>query len=137
MTVLTSQSSLLAAGPASHQAAAPMSSLLINAPQRWWMPLIGEVQRLLASRPVDPQALLDSLEWLGGVPSSMPQPYLGVGDDGSVSVEWDRADNVLHVRFEAHGADAYFSGSNGDEFETSLDAGEDKIRAALQALARS
>ena len=114
-----------------------MSSLLMAAPQQWWVPLTIEVRRLLESRPVDPRAMRNALEWLSLLPGSMPQPYLGVGDDGSVSVEWDRSDNALHVRFAANSAEVYFSGRNGDEFETALDAGEDKIRAALLALAHS
>jgi hypothetical protein len=38
--------------------------------------------------------------------------------------------------FEDNSGEIFFQDSNGDEWETPIDAGHDKIRAALRAIAR-
>ncbi len=113
--------------------AAQVSSVLAQR-QPWWPSVSYEIRQMVETYPVDMHALNRSLTWLVNLPRSMPRPEIGFGEDGSVSVEWDRRGNVLHARFERECAEIYFCGANGDEFETSLDAGEDKIRSAVVSI---
>lgn len=105
--------------------------------QSWWPQVADQVRRYVDSgAAVDSAvALNEALRWLNELPSFFPQPTLGIAEDRAVSVEWDRAGNVLHVMFTERDAEVYFAARNGDEFETALDAGYDKVMAAIRTLA--
>lgn len=105
--------------------------------QSWWPYIADEVRGYLEGGSADTSAvaLNSALMWLTDLPSFFPRPSLGIADDGAVSVEWDRAGNVLHVMFTETDAEVYFSAHDGDEFETALDAGYDKVMAAIRTIA--
>jgi hypothetical protein len=101
----------------------------------WRFDFEREAYALAEGQLVDGDAFNAAVNWVVDLPASMPRPQIGLGEDGSVSVEWDRAGNALHVRFEASAAEVYFASDAGDEFETDLGAGQDKIAAALRTIA--
>ncbi|HVT63699.1 MAG TPA: hypothetical protein VHD81_00910 [Mycobacteriales bacterium] len=119
-------------------AGSQVSSLLWDRnAQSWWPDLFDEIRRRVPHREVNPVALAAAVDWLMDLPSGMPKPTVGFGDDRTVSVEWDRGGNVLHAMFSSDDAEIYFAAQNGDEFETVIDAGADKIRAAILTIRRS
>lgn len=91
----------------------------------------------LARNEVPVDAAAKALRWLRDLPPSMPAPHTTVSSDATISVEWDRRGNVLHAMFGADFAEIYFAGSNGDEWETDLGSGQDKVDLAIRTLARS
>jgi hypothetical protein len=103
----------------------------------WWREIVQRLVGEAIRYPVSKPTLISTLSWLGQLPGGMPQPHVGAGDDGTVSVEWDRRGNHLHVMFEDTSGEVFFQSSNGDEWETPLDAGHDKIRAAIRQIARA
>jgi len=102
-----------------------------------WIEEIGS-QIVLAARArrIDHDTALTSLSWLFGLPQWMPQPSIGIGDDGTISVEWDRNGRTLHAMFDRHDAEFYFEDSqDGEEWETTLTADDDRVRYALRSIA--
>lgn len=79
-------------------------------------------------------ALLRLASWLDGLPANMPSPFLAVGDDGSVSAEWDVSGSSLHVTFYSDFDEAYFVDSRGDEWESSTES-VDKMLSAVRSIA--
>lgn len=117
---------------------ASTSTLMWEGNENHWWPRVARRTVSEATRcPVSTSTLIRALTWLAYLPGGMPQPHVGAGDDGTISVEWDRGANHLHVMFEDRSGEVYFQASNGDEWDTSIDAGHDKIRAALRAIARA
>lgn len=102
----------------------------------WWREIIIRTASEVRRHPVSQNTLNSALIWLARLPGGMPRPHVGAGDDGTISVEWDRNGSHLHVMFEDNSGEIFFQDSNGDEWETPIDAGHDKIRAALRAIAR-
>jgi hypothetical protein len=64
----------------------------------------------------------------------MPAPFVAVGDDGSIGLEWDQADNYLYLVFSDDDGEVYWRGANGEEWESHLDAAPDKLSNAIQEL---
>jgi len=113
------------------------STLLDPPPGAPWIEEIGS-QIVLAARArrIDYDTALTSLSWLLRLPPWMPEPSIGIGDDGTISVEWDRNGRTLHAMFDGHDADFYFEdGQDGEEWETTLTAGDDRVRYALRSIA--
>jgi len=120
--------------------AAEVSDVLLGLRrQAWWDQAVSDLRRGLQGRRVEPEVVNAALRWLASLPGGMPRPSIGVGDDGSVSLEWDRPGGVLHVMFDDIGGEVYFSSAerDGDEFEAPIDIAADKIRLALIAVAGS
>jgi hypothetical protein len=83
---------------------------------------------------VQPFALARVAAWVIGLPKGVPDPFMAIGDDGSISTEWDTNGNSLHVTFGNDSGEVYFCTPGGDEWESSLDA-TDKISAAMRVIA--
>jgi len=92
------------------------------------------VDRALRAPSVQPSALARLVNWLANLPASLPNPFIAIGDDGSVSSEWDISDRSLHVTFFDDGDEVYFSNPDGDEWEATTDA-VDKVSAAIRTIA--
>lgn len=117
----------------------PSPGSVMRAQQSWWPHVADQVRTYVetgAAR-TSAVALNAALLWLNELPSFFPRPILGIAEDQAVSVEWDRAGIVLHVMFTDTEAEVYFSARNGDEFETALDAGYDKVMAAIRTIAKT
>jgi hypothetical protein len=69
---------------------------------------------------VDDSALDRSLEFLEGLPETMPEPFVAIGDDGSVGIEWEQDAGHLYVSFETTGDEVYWCSSAGVEWEGDL-----------------
>ncbi|MGH3218559.1 MAG: hypothetical protein ACRDPY_07480 [Streptosporangiaceae bacterium] len=87
----------------------------------------------LKSPQVQPHTLARVFGWIYSLPEAMPSPFIAVGDDGSISTEWDVGGNSLHVTFEGDTEEAYFFSPTGEEWESSLDA-VDKVSSAMRAI---
>jgi hypothetical protein len=83
---------------------------------------------------VQPHALVRVLGWIHNLPEALPNPFIAIGDDGSISTEWDVEGNSLHVTFEGDTEEVYFFSPIGEEWESSLDA-VDKVSSAMRAIA--
>jgi hypothetical protein len=79
-------------------------------------------------------ALARVVEWMLGLPEVLPNPFVAIGDDGSISTEWDVAGNSLHITFDKDAEEVYFFSPDGEEWESSLDA-IDKVSAAMRTIA--
>jgi hypothetical protein len=66
----------------------------------------------------------------------MPQPFIAVADDGSISSEWDRGGQSLHVTFFDDADEVYFYNPAGEEWEGTVDA-VDKLTEAMHSIART
>jgi hypothetical protein len=85
---------------------------------------------------VSPEAFERLLSWIGSVPAAVPEPFVAIGDDTSIGLEWSAKGNYLYVTFGPDDeGEMYFQGSNGDEWETTTAAGIDKIDTAFRLLA--
>jgi hypothetical protein len=83
---------------------------------------------------LQPRALGRAAAWIFGLPGSLPDPFVAIGDDGSISAEWDIGKNSLHVTFADDGDEVYHLTSAGEEWESALDA-TDKISSAMRVIA--
>lgn len=135
---LESSSTLAPVAGASNLQTASASTLMWERGENyWWHEMLVRTASEVRRYPVTQSTLNSALTWLAHLPGGMPKPHIGAGDDGTISVEWDHNRNHLHVMFEDRSGEIFFQGSNGDEWETPIDAGRDKIRAALRAIARA
>lgn len=98
---------------------------------------VGVVLRLVdvANRSpyFQPMAVVHLASWLASLPMALPDPFIAIGDDGSISSEWDVAGNSLHVTFYSDSSEAYFSTPSGYSWEGSVGA-IDRISAALRVI---
>ena len=78
-------------------------------------------------------ALMRLVNWVSRLPAGLPDPFIAIGDDGSISSEWDVAGNSLHVTFADDIDEVYFVSPDGDEWESTLDA-VDKISSAMRTI---
>ena len=83
-----------------------------------------------------PRALMNLAQWLSSLPLELPEPFLAVADDGSISSEWDIRGNSLHVTFFDSSDEVYFVSPGGEEWEGTLDA-VDKLSEAMRAIVRA
>jgi hypothetical protein len=83
---------------------------------------------------VQPSALVRVWEWLPNLPEALPNPFLAIGEDGSISTEWDADGSSLHITFDEETEEVYFLSPNGDEWESTLDA-VDKVSSAMRTIA--
>lgn len=125
------------AGSSGAQAANAGTLMWERGTNHWWREMILRIASEVRRHPVNQNTLNSALSWLDQLPGGIPSPHVGAGDDGTISIEWDRNGSHLHVMFEDSFGEVFFQGSNGDEWETSIDAGHDKIHAALRAVARA
>jgi hypothetical protein len=134
---LESSSTLTLTESSNLQAANASTLIWERSENRWWREILVRTASEVRRHPVTLSTLETALTWLAQLPGGIPRPHIGVGDDGTMSVEWDRNGSHLHVMFEDSTGEVFYQDSNGDEWETSIDAGHDKIRAALRAIARA
>src|SRR6266536_416126 len=92
------------------------------------------VELAFKSPNAQPYALARALKWLINLPEALPNPFVAIGDDGSISTEWDVDGNSLHVTFDDDIEEVYFFSPNGEEWESSLDA-VDKLSSAMRTIA--
>ncbi len=85
---------------------------------------------------VQPLALARLVSWVSTLPEGLPDPFVAIADDGSISSEWDIGGSSLHVTFIDDTDEVYFFSPNGDEWESTLDA-VDKISGAMRVIALS
>ncbi len=96
--------------------------------------LLRLLELTVKSPQVQPDAFARALEWVINLPEALPNPFVAIGDDGSISTEWDAGGNSLHVTFEGDTEEVYFVSPTGEEWESSLDA-VDKLSSAMRTIA--
>jgi hypothetical protein len=84
---------------------------------------------------LQPGALIRIVAWLSTVPAELPEPFVAIGDDGSISSEWDAEGNSLHITFFNDTNEVYFFSPGGDEWEGTIDA-VDKLSNAMRTIVR-
>lgn len=94
--------------------------------------------RLVELANTAPQAsreiLVRVLTWLANLPDALPNPFVAIGDDGSIVAEWDADGSNLHITFEEGSEEVYFFDPRGEEWESTLDA-VDKLSSAMRSIA--
>ena len=80
------------------------------------------VELAVSSPHVQPQTLVRVIAWLFNLPEGLQNPFVAVGDDGSISTEWDVGGSSLHVTFDDETEEVYFVSPDGEEWESTLDA---------------
>jgi hypothetical protein len=85
---------------------------------------------------VQPPAVVNLALWLSSLPAEMPEPFIAIGDDGSISSEWDVHRNSLHVTFFGNADEVYFVSPSGEEWEGTLDA-VDKLSDAMRTIVQA
>jgi hypothetical protein len=92
------------------------------------------VELAVSSPYVQPQTLVRVITWLFNLPEGLQNPFVAVGDDGSISTEWDVGGSSLHVTFDDETEEVYFVSPDGEEWESTLDA-VDKLSSAMRTIA--
>jgi hypothetical protein len=113
-----------------------VSTLMVGRGQAPW--LVHCLEQLMDEgirNGVPVKTITAAMRWISSLPAAMPAPFVGAGSDETISLEWQRGPNILHVMFDRDGAEIYFAGGNGDEWETRLEHASDKLDAALRAIA--
>jgi hypothetical protein len=111
------------------------SSVQRQSPE-WLARVLVRVVALSEQQIVSPEAFERLFSWIGSVPAGVPEPFVAIGDDTSIGLEWSAGGNYLYVAFGPDDeGEMYFQGSNGDEWETTTAAGMDKMDAAFRSLA--
>jgi hypothetical protein len=128
------QPTLVTARARAGRAAEPSSSTLLTVNRPAWLSrALSSIFRLASVR-VAPRAFLDAAYWLTRLPEWVAAPSVGIGDDLSVSIEWDHGGKTLHVMFIDGSAEAYFEDTEtGVEWEMQLGSTTDP-RALVHAL---
>ena len=114
------------------------ASTLVVTPRAvdWRLPILRRLLDLMSDRIfVHPQAVVGLLSWIRDLPANMPAPAAAIGDDGSISIEWDAKGVSLHLTFHGGGEEAYFVSDDGDEWEASQVIGMKKVDDAIGRLA--
>jgi len=111
------------------------SSLRGQSPE-WLARALVRVVTLSEQQIVSSEAFDRLISWIGSVPAAVPEPFVAIGDDTSIGLEWSANGNYLYVAFGPDDeGEIYFEGSNGDEWETTPVAGVEKIDSAFRSLA--
>src|SRR5258708_4847241 len=84
---------------------------------------------------VQPTAVTGLIDWLAGLPNRLPEPFIAVGDDGSISAEWDVRGSSFHATFYSNSNEVYFHSPVEEPWEGSTDA-TSNVSAALRFIAR-
>ena len=85
--------------------------------------------------PPSPETIWSAVSWADSVQEWASRPEVGIGDDDTLSFEWQRGGKHLHVMFQKRDVEAYFAEDDGDQWETTLPAGAEKLVSALSSFA--
>jgi hypothetical protein len=95
-----------------------------------------EIVAAFAAKPVRYATATAAIRWLMALPSWVPRPEMGVGDDGTISIEWDHNAKTLHVMFSFESVEAYFDNpEDNEEWEMSVSTDSVRVRHALRLIA--
>jgi len=83
---------------------------------------------------VKEETFIRVLTWLANLPGALPNPFVAIGDDGSIATEWDVDGSNLHITFDGDTEEVYFFDPHGEEWESTLDA-VDKLSSAMRSIA--
>src|SRR5262249_19491 len=96
-----------------------VSTLLATGDRRpAWLPgVIAQLADMGESADfVDESALRRGVRFLAGLPEAMPEPFVAIGDDGSVGAEWEHAAGHLYVTFSQAADEVYWCSADGQEW---------------------
>jgi hypothetical protein len=102
----------------------------------WLDKAVQDIERSSAGREVSGSALLRCLNWIFTLPNNLRAPEISVGEDGTISLEWDSRGNVLNILFDDRGDEWYFEPDGGESVEDRLESQIDRLSEALQTSAR-
>jgi hypothetical protein len=101
---------------------------------QWLLRAALRLSQLVPRAPyIAPETVTHFVRWLVRLPVGLPEPFIAIGDDGSIGAEWDVGDNNLYVTFDHDATEVYFASDEGDEWEATLDAA-DKVQSAMRAI---
>jgi hypothetical protein len=80
---------------------------------------------------VDESALRRGVRFLADLPEAMPEPFVAVGDDGSVGAEWEYAAGHLYLTFSQAADEVYWCSADGQEWEGLLVRSIPRLVAAI------
>jgi len=81
------------------------------------------------------QAAARAALWLRELPPGAPEPMVFPGHDRTISLEWDRDGETLHVLFDDEGGEWYFESAEGGSQEGTLVGSVQALTQALRDLA--
>jgi hypothetical protein len=61
-------------------------------------------------------------------------PFVALGDDGSVGVEWDHNSDHLNITFSDQGDEVFWLGADGTEWESALGDSIERLDNAIQRI---
>ncbi len=85
---------------------------------------------------VQPAAVVALIDWLVSLPNRLPESFIAVGDDGSISAEWDVGGNSFHATFYNEANEVYVYSPITGSWEGSV-AATSVVSAALRDIARA
>lgn len=121
--------------PNKPQASSVLEGSSLSAPA-WIDAVVRQIERSASGRDVSVAALTRCLMWVLALPGEVKAPRASVGDDESVSLEWEAGGSILHILFDDRMDEWYFEDPDGNEIESRLGSSSDKLIQALQASAR-
>jgi hypothetical protein len=99
----------------------------------WKRAVVGRAARLLQCSPsVGFGALGRLVELVDRLPGGMPAPFVTVGDEGLLTLEWDVRGFELHISFSDDCDEVYFRSPAGDEWEGTLAASARRLMSAVR-----
>ncbi|MFG1643801.1 hypothetical protein ACGFMK_26210 [Amycolatopsis sp. NPDC049252] len=70
---------------------------------------------LYRSEFVNPGAFARAVNFISSIRPPVRRPFIALGDDGSIGIEWDRNGHSLHLTFSGYGDEFYWS--RGEDWE--------------------
>jgi hypothetical protein len=117
-----------------------ISTILSNRrPPRWIQNVMTKIQERDVEGVLSDRTVIRLAEFLAAVPASIPQPYIAVGDDETVGVEWDFPRYHVELQFgnDRHADEGLLEaldGSLSEEF--TLEGNRAKFAILLRLAAR-
>lgn len=102
----------------------------------WLFEVLQQVVRLANREYVEPDGLRHLALWLRTLGIAVPKPFVAIGDDGSIGLEWSRGDEYLYLTFGSED-EAYYQAADGEEWEMTGPLNSLSLEPALRSLAET
>lgn len=117
---------------------ASVSTLTVRGwPPAWFASITSQLLEMsVGAEFVDEPALVRALRFLESFPETMLEPFVAIGDDGSVGIEWEENAGHLYLTFAVTGDEVYWCSAAGVEWEAPLRESISQLVAAMFDLMR-
>lgn len=87
---------------------------------------------LYGSEFVNPDSFVRAVDFISSMRPPVRRPFVALGDDGSIGVEWDKAGYSLHLTFSAYGDEFYWSRGEDWGIEGLISENQTVVLLAIQ-----